>query len=346
MALPDPYPVRPLSGPFELTLDDLPGSKSLTNRALLIAALAEGTSRLSNVLFAEDTRVMLAALEGLGFTLRVDEASRAVEVEGRGGRIPKDEATLDLGNAGTAMRFLTAACCLGAGTYVLDGVERMRQRPIGQLIDALRELGAAIEYLGEEGYPPLRIRAAGLEGGPITLSTMLSSQYVSALILAGPLMREGLRITTEGPETSRPYVEMTHHMVSRFTGIPTVAGPEGQITLSYEPTGYRAGAYPVEPDASNAGYFLAATAVEPMSTCRIDGLGRGSLQGDAGFAHVLGRMGATAQQLDRQTWIKGPRGLQGIEVDLNAMPDMAQTLAVAALFAEGETVIRDVGTSG
>jgi len=169
---------------FDLTLSP-PGSKSLTNRALLIAALADGPSTLDGVLFADDTRRMLEALQTLGFELDIDEDARRVTVTGQGGSIPSKEAELNLGNAGTAMRFLTAACCLGQGTYTLDGIPRMRERPIGELVEPLRQLGAEIDYLGEEGFPPLRINDSPyFEGGFITLKPTLSSQFISALLIA------------------------------------------------------------------------------------------------------------------------------------------------------------------
>lgn len=337
----DPLPIQPLDGPFELTLDDLPGSKSLTNRALLLAALAEGTSTLGNVLLSDDTRVMIEALEALGFDLKVDESAATVTIEGRAGRIPNASAELHLGNAGTAMRFLTAACCLGSGPYALDGVPRMRQRPIGHLVDVLRRLGADIAYLGEEGYPPLRIGGGRLAGGAVTMPATVSSQYVSALLQVAPFCDGALELTFDSPVVSLPYVRMTVELMRRWRAWVRHDPEFRRIRVEHRP--YTGGEEEIEPDASNASYFLAAAAIRPMSTCRIDKLGGESLQGDAAFARVLGQMGATVQQLDEQTWIKGPRKLRGVDVDLNEMPDMAQTLAVVALFAEGPTVIRNVG---
>ena len=343
----DPIAIQPV-GPFRASITP-PGSKSLTNRALLLAALAEGRSTLGGVLFSDDTRVMLDALAKLGFALDIDEAGCTVAVAGRGGDIPARSADLHLGNAGTAYRFLTAACCLGApapaSVYTLDGVPRMRQRPIGQLVDALRDLKADIEYLGDEGFPPLRVRAAGLAGGRLHMPPTLSSQYISALLQVGPCCREALTIHCDGPVTSRPYVEMTLGMMHHFGAVFAVNGPFTAIRV--EPTGYTACDHAIEPDASNASYFLAAAAAVPGAKCTVHGLGFKSLQGDAWFAdYVLEKMGAAViYEPDAITVMAPPEGerLKGIDIDLNPMPDMAQTLACVALFAAGDTVIRNVG---
>lgn len=338
------FPVTRLSS-FDVTLRP-PGSKSLTNRALLLAALAKGTSKLTGVLFADDTRRMLEALESLGFKMHIDEPNRCVTLRGKHGTIPTAAAQLHLGNAGTAMRFLTAALCLGLGEYTLDGIARMRERPIGELVDPLIELGADIEYLGETGYPPLKIIAEppGMNGGLLELTPTLSSQFISALLMIGPYLHNGLEIEFEGPVTSLPYVKMTLNLMKQFganfeadTGYRAIHVPAGK---------YRSYDYPIEPDASNASYFLAAAAVVPGSRCTVEGLGSRSLQGDAEFCDVLGRMGCGVNQKLDSTTISAPAGggmLRGIDVDLNDMPDMAQTLAVVALFADRPTTIRNVG---
>jgi 3-phosphoshikimate 1-carboxyvinyltransferase len=321
-----------------------PGSKSLTNRALLLAALATGESRLTGVLLADDTQVMLTALRQLGLALTVDEPAQTVTVQGCGGHWPSSHAELFCGNAGTAVRFLTAACSLGEGAYRLDGIERMRQRPIGQLVQPLRELGAEIRCLGQDGYPPLQVRASGLRGGEITMAPTLSSQYISALLQVAPCSRTGLTLNFEGPVTSRPYVEMTLALMHRFGA--HIQADSGFRCIKVEPSGYQPLDYDVEPDASNASYFMAAAAVVPGSRCTIEGLGRRSVQGDVGFADVLHQMGAGLTfGSDFITVIGPPAGqpLRGIDVDLNHMPDTAQTLAVVALFADGPTVIRNIG---
>ena len=341
--LPPTLTLEPIDA-FDATLRP-PGSKSLTNRALLLAALASGRSHLTGVLLADDTRRMLEALGELGFDLELDEAGCSVRIKGERGSIPASSAELHLGNAGTAVRFLTAALCLGLGEYTVDGIERMRQRPIGELVDPLRELGADIEYLGQPGFPPLKIIAEppGLTTQLLELTPTLSSQFISALLIIGPCIHGGLEIEFEGPVTSLPYVKMTLNLMKQFgadfeadTGYRAVHVPAGK---------YQAYDYPIEPDASNASYFLAAAAVVPGSRCVIEGLGSRSLQGDAEFCDVLGRMGCGIdQQLDTTTLISPPDGvLRGVDVDLNDMPDMAQTLAVVALFAQGPTTIRNIG---
>lgn len=331
--------VQPV-GRFDLAVE-LPGSKSLTNRALLLAALSEGTTQLHRVLLADDTRVMLAALSQLGFAVHINEREREVYVEGASGKIPASTASLFLGNAGTAMRFLTAALCQGQGVYTLDGIPRMRQRPIAQLVEPLNQLGAKVSYGGEPGYPPLRIEAGGMSGGAITLQPTLSSQYVSALLQAGPGMFNGIDLHFDGPVTSLPYVLMTTRLMEHFGVRVTVLNDgSGMIVM---PGTYRARDYTIEPDASNASYFMVAAAIIPGSRCTIEGLGRHSLQGDVGFSRVLEKMGAGVEVNDESMTIHGADALHGLDVNLNAMPDMAQSLAVAALFAQGPTVIRDIG---
>jgi len=346
------YRLTPPTAPFaasngsdgEATAIHVPGSKSLTNRAVLLAALAEGETTLANVLFSDDTRRMLEALEALGFSLSVDEARSRVVVRGEGGRMPRASATLFLGNAGTAMRFLTAACCLGDGPYVLDGVERMRQRPIGQLVEALRQLGARIEYLKAEGYPPLRVHGGGLEGGEVRFPRAVSSQYVSALLQIGPYLPGGLRFHSETPLTSWPYVDMTVRLMSQFGAEFDEYDDAAASTIVVSDTHrYAGGRYTVEPDASSAGYFLAAAALMPGAQCRIDGLGFRCVQGDWLFSKaVLDRMGADVEAEDASVQVRGTSALRGIDRDLSDMPDMAQTLAVVALFAQGETTIRGI----
>ncbi|MCC6580000.1 MAG: 3-phosphoshikimate 1-carboxyvinyltransferase [Phycisphaeraceae bacterium] len=337
------WTIKPVTGPLTATVRP-PGSKSLTNRAMLLAALAQGRSRLGGVLEADDARFMRQALMSLGFAITAGDVPDERVVEGQAGGIPASKATLHVGNAGTAYRFLTAACCLGQGEYELDGVPRMRERPIAQLVQPLRQLGARIEYLGQDGYPPLRVLASGLRGGEVTLTTTLSSQYISALLHIGPYCGNGLTLRFDGPITSEPYVRMTLATMAAF-GVEVEAEP-GLRRIAIQPGQYVGRDYAIEPDASAASYFLAAAAIVPGSKITIEGLGFRSVQGDAGFAEVLQRMGAAVVcESDRITVI-GPRPgerLRGIDVNLNAMPDMAQTLAVVALYAHGRTTIRDVG---
>lgn len=351
-----PIAIQPIAA-FRATVRP-PGSKSLTNRVLLLAALADGESVLRGPLLADDSRRMLEALQRLGFAPKHVEDENHITVHGRAGRIPAKAAELNLGNAGTAYRFLTAACCLGTdrdparcgGSYTLDGIERMRQRPIGQLVDPLRTLRGEIEYLGQAGFPPLRVKGSPLRDAGLVMASTLSSQYISALLQIGPYCEGGLTLRFEGPVTSRPYVEMTLATMERF-GAQVEVDP-AFTRIHVKPGVYRGTDYDIEPDASNASYFLAAAAVVPGSRCTIEGLGKGSVQGDVGFADVLQRMGAgMLYGRDFITVIGPPEdtsggasgGLRGIDIDLNSMPDMAQTLAAVALFARGPTAIRNIG---
>lgn len=320
-----------------------PGSKSLTNRALLLAAMARGRSALHRPLWADDTRLMWRALTDLGVGCSVSDGGGHVLIQGQNGFGLCDAATLELGNAGTAVRMLTAACCLGIGRYRIDGDRRMRQRPIAELVDALGRLGARVEYVLDPGCPPLIITGTGLSGGELTLRPTLSSQYVSALLMVGPFCRSPLTLRFEGPLTSRPYVRMTIDTMRRF-GAEVEHDPE-LTRATVRPTGYRAADFEVEPDASSAGYFLAAAALLPGSRLTVEGLGRSSAQGDAAFADVLARMGADVRVAHSSITLAAPPDatLRGIDIDLNDMPDLAQTLAVLALFAHGPTVIRNIG---
>ena len=342
--LPHALTLTPLSGPFSAVFAP-PGSKSLTNRALLLAALACGTSRMTGVLLADDSKRMLEALLALGFAVEVDEAAATAAVHGQGGTFPAQNASLFLGNAGTATRFLSAALGLGApgSAYVVDGIPRMRERPIGQLVEPMRRLGAQVECTLKEGFPPLLIRggAAFRKGGSLTLAPTLSSQYVSALLQVAPLLQEGLAISFDGAITSRPYIEMTLRLMALFGAKSAWDGN----TVRVFPGGYSAFDYPVEPDASSASYPLAAAAITPGSQITVPGLGKDSLQGDAAFCLVLEKMGCRVTQSATSTTLAAPADgiLHGVDVDMNGIPDMAQTLACVAVFAKGPTTIRDVG---
>lgn len=333
--------------PFAATFSP-PGSKSLTNRALVLAALADGACDLSNVLFADDTQVMLEGLRQLGFQLEIDRDARTVRVHGRGGHIDRDRADIFCGNSGTTIRFLTALCTLGTGHFTLDGVPRMRQRPIGALTAMLKNLGARVAHDdGADGFPPVHVDAAGLPGGFVRYGSEVSSQFLSALLQVAPYARIEVQVTLDGPQTSWPYIAMTMQLMDHFgvtpelirdprTGLPTkIIVPRGR----YAPT-----AYAIEPDASNASYFLAAAALHPGAKVTIEGLGRASLQGDVAFADVLHQMGAQLVFGRDFISLTGTGTLEGTDVDLSNMPDTAQTLAVVALFARGETVIRGLHT--
>lgn len=339
--------IQPINRPFAASISP-PGSKSLSNRSLVLAALAEGSTTLTNVLFADDTRVMLENLQKLGFALQIDEPSATVRVEGGGGKIQQSEANLFCGNSGTTIRFLTALCALGNGTYTLDGVPRMRQRPIGTLANLLKNIGVRLTYPeGNEGFPPVQVHGHGLPGGIMRYGAEVSSQYLSAILMVAPYARNEIRIDLEPNQTSWPYVAMTMQLMDHFHLTPELMrDPKtGQPKQIIVPKGhFKASDYLVEPDASAASYFLAAAAVNPGSKITIEGLGKRSLQGDVAFADVLHKMGADLIFGPDFITMKGTDTLEGIDVDLSNMPDTAQTLAVAAVFASGSTTIRGLHT--
>jgi 3-phosphoshikimate 1-carboxyvinyltransferase len=338
--------LEPISKPFNVTLSP-PGSKSLTNRALVLAALANGTCELSNVLFADDTLVMLECLSRLGFEVKIDRAANSVHVAGQSGRIPAPSADLFCGNSGTTIRFLSGLCAVGRGRFNLDGIPRMRQRPIRQLVDLLHNLGARIDYVLEDGFPPINVLAHGLAGGLIRFGSAQSSQYLSAVLQVAPYGRHEVQVDLDGPQTSWPYVAMTMRLMDEFGVTPELirdpkTGDPRRIIIPREH--YRPTRYAIEPDASNAAYFLAAAAIREGASVTIPRLGKQSLQGDVGFVDVLRRMGADARIEKESITVRGTDVLEGIDIDLSAMPDQAQTLAVVALFAEGQTIIRSLHT--
>ena len=344
----DAWTTAPLTGPFAATVD-LPGSKSLTNRAMVLAALAGGPCVLENALFADDTRHMLENLAALGLKVEADAAARRVRVDAAASRaFATQDRTLFCGNSGTTIRFLAALlAAAGDATFVLDGVERMRQRPIGPLVTLLNDLGG--DVTGESGLPPLTVKAEGLEGGTIRYPAgeAVSSQFLSAVVMVAPYTRKETRIGLDGAQTSWPYVQMTMRLMDAFGVTPEVEVDEATDTPNavIVPRGRYAGTtYRVEPDASAASYFLALAAIHPGSTVTLGGLGTESLQGDAKFAGVLKRMGCDVTQTDAETTLVGPPRLDGIDADLSDMPDCAQTLAVASLFAVGETTLRGIHT--
>lgn len=316
----------------------LPGSKSISNRALLLAALATGTTELRNVLRAEDTDVMLDALTQLGVTLAAD--GDRVTITGRGGPLVTEPVsrTLFLGLAGTAYRPLTAALCLGTGEFTLEGLPRMYERPIAPLVDALRALGADIRYPREQGFPPLAIRGTGLAGGEITVPGDVSSQFLTSLLLIAPLAHAPVTALVPGTQVSKPYLDLTLRLMADF-GVAVACPAPGRYEIPHE--GYRSpGRYLVEGDASNATYFFAAAAIAG-GPVRVEGIGRDSIQGDIAFLDVLERMGATVERGADQVTVTGGT-LRGVDLDLNHIPDAAMTVAVLALFAEGATTIRNI----
>lgn len=316
----------------------LPGSKSISNRVLLLAALAEGTTRITNLLGSDDTRFMLDALKTLG--VDVTRTDSDVEIVGCGGPlVTKDiERELYLGMAGTAYRPLTAALCLGRGTFRLLGSERMLERPIADLVDGLRAVGASIKYLQRDGFPPLEVRGTGLRGGDVHMRGNVSSQFLTSLMMAAPLADRPVTVMIDGEQVSKPYLDITMNLMQRF-GVNARHDAYRRFEI---PTGrYRSpGSILVEGDASSATYFLAAGAIRggPVT---VRGLGRNSVQGDIGFLDVLRAMGASVRADDESVEVR-PGPLHSVDLDLNAIPDAAMTVAVLALFARGTTRIRNI----
>lgn len=327
-------------GPIVGTVE-LPGSKSLTNRYLACAALADGWSVLTGASRSDDTRAMCAGLQALGAPIETHPERPEIVVTGCRGAFREDDAAIDAGDAGTAMRFLTALACLGFGRRWLDGSARMRQRPIGGLVEALRALGAPIEYDQRDGYPPLTVAARGLTGGEVALETSASSQYLSALLLAAPYASHDVMVRVEGELPSRPYVEMTLG-VMRSMGVEALTA-DGTRYIVPAFQRYRSGSYDIEPDASAATYFWAAAAITG-GRIRVAGLTRASAQGDVRFTDLLAQMGCSVVEGPDGLAVEGPaRGkLHGVTADMNDLPDAVQTLAVVALFADGPTEIRNV----
>jgi len=321
---------------------NLPGSKSLSNRALLLAALAKGTTTLSNLLDSDDIRHMLNALHKLGVHYQLSDDKKQCVIEGLGRAFNTGELgclELFLGNAGTAMRPLCAALCLGQGEYLLTGEPRMFERPIGSLVDALQQSGAEVSYLGNENYPPLKIKGTGLKGGTIEIDGSVSSQFLTAFLMAAPMAAADTTIEIVGELVSKPYIKITLQIMQDF-GVEVANDNYQRFVIKGGQTYSAPGAYLVEGDASSASYFLAAGAIAGGSIT-VTGIGKKSVQGDIQFADALEAMGADIEWGD--DYIKASKGeLKAIDMDMNHIPDAAMTIAVAALFAQGTTKIRNV----
>jgi 3-phosphoshikimate 1-carboxyvinyltransferase len=316
----------------------LPGSKSISNRALLLAALAEGSTRIENLLDSDDTQHMLAALTSLGIRLEPD--AECWLVHGQGGPLVTGdlELTLDLGLAGTAFRPLLAALTAGRGRFLLDGTARMRERPVEPLVSALRQLGARLEYRGQEGYPPVEVTGTGLTGGRVRMRGDLSSQFLTSVLLSAPLASGPVQIDIDGEQVSKPYLRITLELMRRF-GVDV--REEDLQHFEIDPGTYRSpGTFLVEGDASSATYFLAAGAIAG-SGVTVHGVGADSVQGDIAFLDVLSAMGARVRRAPTSITVE-PGPLQGVDLDLNAIPDAAMTVAVLALFARGRTTVRNI----
>lgn len=319
---------------------EIPGSKSFTNRALLIAALARGISRLRRPLYSDDTQYMMAALRSLGLSISEEKRGDLLVICGGAAQFAVKTGDFYVGNAGTAMRFLTAALCLGEGDYRLDGNARMRERPIQDLLDGLTQLGCRVFSETGNGCPPLRIEARGMHGGECRIPGTRSSQFFSALLMAAPYARAPVTITVLDELVSRPYIDITLQVMKTF-GVPV----ENQGYQRFHvPSGrtYQGLDYDIEPDASNACYYWAAAAIAG-GPVRVHGLSKTSAQGDVRFAEVLAQMGCQVSYDPQGIEVRGGN-LRAGDFDLKDMPDTAQTLAVVALFAQGTTTLRNLQT--
>ena len=340
------FPIIPISHPLNATVR-VPGSKSLTNRALLIAALTNGKTRLTNALFSDDSRYFAKALQNLGFGLTLNESKHEMTVNGLGGRIPAQKAELFIGNAGTAARFLSAFLTLGDGEYILDGEPRMRERPIGDLVESLTELGAQVTSLithhSSLVTPPLKITASGLPGGKTTIAGDISSQFLSALLMVAPYAQNPIEITLSTELNSKPYIDMTIAIMRDF-GVEIQR--DGYQAFKIFPANYELPTitYEIESDASAASYFFAAPAICGGSV-RVENISRRSVQGDVAFLDVLEKMGCTVTEAGNAILVTCRLPLQGLDIDMRDIPDTAQTLAAIAPFANSPTRIRGIASA-
>lgn len=321
----------------------LPGSKSISNRVLLLAALSEGETEVRDLLASDDTERMLDALKALGLGV-LHLGGENWRITGSGGRFPVKQAELFLGNAGTAFRPLTAALALSGGDYILKGVTRMHERPIGDLVDGLRQLGADITYLGNEGYPPLHLKPANIQpGGVVKVRGDVSSQFLTGLLMALPLTGETVVVEVVGELISKPYIEITLATMARFGVIVERDGWQ-RFTIKAGSRYVSPGTIYVEGDASSASYFLALGAIGG-GPVRVEGVGQDSIQGDVKFAEALAKMGAQITMGPNWMEAKAPAGgLIGVDLDCNHIPDAAMTLATTALFAKGTTTLRNIAS--
>ena len=350
----------------------VPGSKSLTNRALLIAALANGTTHLTNALFSDDSIYFAKALQTLGFDIQLDESNHEMTVTGLGGKIPATKAELFIGNAGTAARFLSAFLTLGNGEFVVDGEPRMRERPIGDLVEALTQLGASISPLSSRSIPegdkreraegegearpiclPIKITASGLSGGKATITGDVSSQFLSAILMIAPYAQHPIEITLSTELNSKPYVDMTIAIMKDFDvkvkrnayqyfSIPITNYQSPVSNLQFSNS--RISTYTIESDASAASYFFAASAI-CGGTVRVENISCRSKQGDIAFLDVLKQMGCEVKEGENFIEVTGTKSLTGVDVDMRDIPDTAQTLAAIAPFASTPTRIRGIASA-
>ena len=333
--------IQPVNSPIRGSIRP-PGSKSITNRAMILAALADGPTTLTGMLDSQDTRVMVESLRRLGFNVDQDVAGCRCTVDGLAGKIPAKQADLWLENSGTSIRFLTSLCALGSGQYRLDGVERMRQRPIGDLVRALQPLGANIRFeVPDSDCPPIIVDGllSYFTGGWTSIQGNISSQFLSSLLMTAPACQKDVHVRVDGELVSKPYVTMTLQMMQAFGAEVFCPDDLSEFHISAKP--YKAGTYDIEPDASAASYFFGAAAVTGGEVT-VTGLSRNALQGDVGFAAALEQMGCEVFWGTDRITVKG-KPLHGIDIDMNAISDTAQTLSTVAVFADSPTTIRNVG---
>lgn len=328
------YEVKQSTG-FKCTIH-VPGSKSITNRAMLIGALADGRTILHNALFSDDTKYMADALKSMGISVVTDEGRGRIEINGAGDRL--HQVSCHLGNAGTVMRFLPSFVSVKGGEVILTGIERMKERPIGQLVDMLNALGAEVSYLEKEGYPPIKVKSNGLNGGKIRVKGSISSQFISSILLNAPYAGGDISIEIEDDLVSKPYVDITIGVMQDF-GVK-VENREYKYFNIKSGQRYQEKEYTVESDCSSASYFFGAAAIA-QGDITVRNVSPNSLQGDIRFVDILERMGARVERGEDYVRVVGKK-LKGISVDMNDISDVAQTLAVTALFAEGPTEIRNV----
>jgi 3-phosphoshikimate 1-carboxyvinyltransferase len=318
----------------------LPGSKSLSNRALLIAALANGVTKITNLLVSEDIEHMLNALTTLGIEYTLSDCGTECTVIGNNGFFNVNEPVeLFLGNAGTAMRPLCAALAASEGEFILTGEPRMKERPIGHLVNALTQLNADIEYLENQDYPPVKIKGKALTGSTVTIDGSISSQFLTAILMIAPLLKTDTNIEIDGELVSKPYIDITLNIMSRF-GVEVQNNDYQSFTVIGNQSYQSVEKYMVEGDASSASYFLAAGAIKG-GEITVHGVGKLSVQGDKHFADVLEKMGAEVTWGDESITVVG-KALTAVDMDMNHIPDAAMTIATTALFAQGTTTIRNI----
>jgi 3-phosphoshikimate 1-carboxyvinyltransferase len=323
---------------------ELPGSKSISNRTLVLAALAVGTTDIKSLLASDDTHVMLMALQKLGIRWVQHGESQDFTVTGTAGTLPVPSADLFMGNAGTAIRPLTAALAAIGGDYTVHGVARMHERPIGDLVDALNAAGASIDYTGNPGFPPLHIHRGHLRPRHMQVRGNVSSQFLTALLMASPLIAREQPLTIEvvGDLISKPYIEITLNLLARF-GIQVERDDWASFTIAAGQMYQSPGIIHVEGDASSASYFLAAGAIAG-GPVRVEGVGQSSIQGDVRFVEALQQMGAEITLGDNWIEARSNGGLKAIDADFNHIPDAAMTIAVAALYADGTSTLRNIAS--